>query len=123
MTEGERRLWSELRQFRRLYGIHVRRQAPVGPFIVDFVVHEHRLVVEIDGEHHFTPEGIDRDRKRDAWLASQGYRVVHLNTGELLSQFDGCLEEILRELGLMDQAPLPPPLTPPHKGEGDGNHP
>ena len=123
MTEGERRLWSELRQFRRLYGIHVRRQAPVGPFIVDFVVHEHRLVVEIDGEHHFTSEGMDRDRKRDAWLASQGYRVVHLKTGELISQFDGCLVEILRELGLMDETPRPPPLTPPHKGEGDGIHP
>lgn len=104
MTDGELKLWSELREFRRLYGIHVRKQAPVGPFIADFVVHAHKLVIEVDGEHHFTQEGLTRDAQRDRWFAQQGYRVVHLNTGELSSSFDGCIEEILRALGLMEEA-------------------
>ena len=101
MTAGERRLWSELRDFRRLYGIHVRKQAPIGPYIADFAIHEHGLVIEIDGEHHFTPEGLRRDRVRDEWLASQGYRVLRFNTGELSGSFDGCIVEILDALGLM----------------------
>ena len=101
MTDGERRLWRELRDFRRLYGIHVRRQAPIGPYVVDFAVHEHRLVIEVDGEHHFGTEGLRRDRVRDDWFATQGYKVVRLNTGELSDSFVGCVEEILRELGLM----------------------
>ncbi|MCV3241141.1 endonuclease domain-containing protein [Mesorhizobium sp. ZC-5] len=50
MTDGERKLWSELRQFRRWYGIHVRKQVPIGPDVVDFAIHEHRLVIEVDGE-------------------------------------------------------------------------
>lgn len=104
MTDGERRLWGELREFRRQYGIHVRRQAPVGPYVADFAVHAHRLIIEVDGEHHFTPEGLRRDRIRDDWLATQGYRVLRINTGELSNSFNGCVEEILRELGLMAHA-------------------
>lgn len=101
MTDGERRLWSELKEFRRLYGIHVRKQAPIGNYTVDFVVHEHRLVIEVDGEHHFTPNGLARDAARDAWLDTVGYRVLRLNTGELDHSFDGCVVEILDALGLM----------------------
>lgn len=119
MTDGERRLWAELKQFRRWYGIHVRKQAPIGPYVADFAVHEHRLIIEVDGEHHFTSEGLRRDAHRDKWLASVGYRVLRLNTGELSSAFDGCVEEILRELGLLAEGAIPPPLTPPLRGEGD----
>jgi len=118
MTDGERRLWSELRRFRPWYGIHVRRQAPIGPYVVDFVVQEHRLIIEVDGEHHFTAEGMARDTRRDAWLAGVGYRVLRFNTGELVDSFDGCIEEILGVLGL---AASPPPLTPPLKGEGESD--
>jgi very-short-patch-repair endonuclease len=69
--------------------------------VADFAVHEHRLVIEVDGERHFTAERLERDRLRDDWLAIQGYRVLRINTGELSDSFNGCVEEILRELGLM----------------------
>jgi very-short-patch-repair endonuclease len=118
MTEGERRLWSELREFRRLYGIHVRKQAPVGPFVADFVIHEHKLAIEVDGEHHFTPEGMARDRRRDEWFASQGYRVIRFNTGELSDSFDGCIVELLRELGLMEVGDSTPTPNPSPQGGG-----
>ena len=117
MTEGERRLWSELREFRRLYGVHVRRQAPVGPFIADFAIHERALVIEVDGEHHFTPAGLTRDSKRDDWFASQGYKVLRFNTGELAESFDGCIEEILGELGLLSED-TPTPYPSPQGGGG-----
>ena len=106
MTEGERKLWSELKEFRRLYGIHVRKQAPIGNYTVDFVVHEHRLVIEVDGEHHFTPSGVMKDAARDAWLNDAGYLVIRMNTGELDRSFDGCVVEILHALGLMEDAPV-----------------
>ncbi len=100
MTEGEKRLWSELRAFRHLYGVHVRRQAPVGPYFPDFIIQEHRLIIEVDGEHHHTEAGQERDAKRDAWLREIGYRTIRINTGELAENLDGCVETILRELGL-----------------------
>jgi very-short-patch-repair endonuclease len=120
MTDGERRLWSELREFRRLYGVHVRKQAPIGPYVVDFVIHEHKLVIEIDGEHHFTPTGTARDRVRDEWFASQGYRVIRINTGELSDAFDGCIVEILHALGLMEEQVTPTPNPSPQGGGGSG---
>ena len=103
MTDGERKLWSELREFRRLYGIHARKQAPIGRYVVDFVIQSHKLVIEVDGEHHFLPEGMRRDDIRDAWLRSVGYRLIRINTGELAYSFDGCIEEILRALDLMGE--------------------
>ncbi|CCV07846.1 conserved hypothetical protein [Mesorhizobium metallidurans STM 2683] len=101
MTDGERKLWSELKEFRRLYGLHARKQAPIGPYVADFVLHEKKLVIEADGEHHFTPEQMEKDRIRGAWFGRQGYRVLRFSTGDLANSFDGCVEEILREVGVM----------------------
>ena len=70
MTEGEWRLWREIREFRRLYGLHVRRQAPVGRYVADFAIHERKLIIEVDGEQHFSDEGLERDKVRDNWLAA-----------------------------------------------------
>ncbi|PZO81569.1 MAG: hypothetical protein DI629_03265 [Mesorhizobium amorphae] len=101
MTDGEWRLWGELKTYRALYGIHFRKQVPVGPFVVDFAAHGKKLVIEVDGEFHAEPERAARDGRRDAWLGERGYRVVRLRTGELDEAFDGCVEEILRALGVV----------------------
>jgi very-short-patch-repair endonuclease len=121
MTEGERKLWAELREFRRWYGIHVRKQAPIGIYVADFAIHEHKLVIEVGGQHHFEPERQRRDRERDEWLSGQGYRVIRFSTGELADSFDGCIEEILRALGLMENRQCTPAPNPsPHGGGGLG---
>jgi very-short-patch-repair endonuclease len=103
MTDGERMLWSELREFRRLYRLHARKQAPIGPYVVDFVIQAKSLVIEIDGEHHQLPDRMIADVRRDDWLRSKGYRILRLTTGELSESFDGCIEEILRALDLMEE--------------------
>ena len=64
-TEAERKLWYALRD-RRMQALKFRRQAPVGPYIVDFLCVAHRLVVEADGSQHAESR---RDAVRDAWLA------------------------------------------------------
>ena len=48
MTEAERRLWQILRSH-QMTGYKFRRQVPIGRYIGDFVCHEARLIVEIDG--------------------------------------------------------------------------
>jgi len=118
MTDGEQRLWSELRDFRRWYGIHVRRQAPVGPYIADFAIHESKVIIELDGEQHFWADGLVRDARRDEWLETQGYRVFRINTGELSENFDGCIEHILDALGLMEREQVTP--TPNACPQGGG---
>jgi very-short-patch-repair endonuclease len=71
MTEPERKLWRLLRD-RRLQGVKFRRQVPVGPYIVDFLCIDRKLVVELDGSQHADSV---RDIRRDAWLRSTGYAV------------------------------------------------
>ena len=58
-------LWRELRA-KRLDGWKFKRQAPIGPYIVDFVCFERRLIVEADGPLHADPEQqlYDRDATR-----------------------------------------------------------
>lgn len=98
MTAGEKRLWVELRSFRSLYGYHLRKQVPIGPYIADFACHGAKLIIELDGEHHQHAERSFRDQIRDEWFAKAGYRVLRFSTGELASSFEGCLEKILMAL-------------------------
>ena len=74
MTPEEQIVWQELRGNR--LGIHLRRQHPLAPYIVDFYCHQARLVVEIDGSPHRQQQGYDR--LRDAYLARFGIRVLRL---------------------------------------------
>lgn len=101
MTEGEKRLWQELRLFKNHYGIHVRRQVALENYVADFAILTQRLIIEIDGEHHFTDQGLAKDTKRDTRLGELGYRVLRINTGELSDNLDGCVETILHELGII----------------------
>ena len=99
MTNGEKRLWRELKDFKRHYNIHVRKQAPIGPYVADFAIHELKLIIEVDGEHHFTETGQIQDAKRDAWFNSQGYETLRLTTGDL-DDLNACIETILRHTRL-----------------------
>ena len=101
MTDGENKFWQELRSFRSDHGIHFRRQVPIGPYVADFAAHSGKLVIEIDGEFHFTEEGVRRDKFRDEWFHAAGYRVIRISTGELSANLNGCTETVMHSLGLM----------------------
>jgi very-short-patch-repair endonuclease len=84
-TASETRLWETLRG-RRLDGWKWRRQAPVGPFIVDFLCLEAAVAVELDGGIH--AEQADRDARRDAYLRARGLQVLRFWNSEVSAQFD-----------------------------------
>jgi very-short-patch-repair endonuclease len=60
-TDAERALWAKLRN-RQLAGLKFRRQHPLGPYTVDFVCFERRLVIEVDGGQH--AEAAEQDAQR-----------------------------------------------------------
>ncbi len=78
-------MWGLLRD-RSLDGLKFRRQAPVGPYIVDFACLARRLVVEVDG--YFHAFHAQRDARRDAWLRSEGYRVLRIPDTVVLAHPD-----------------------------------
>ena len=82
MTEAERRLWYHLRAH-RFAGMKFRRQALVGPYVVDFASLQKNLIVEVDGGQHGRTEGIQSDNVRDTFLQSQGFRVLRFWNSEI----------------------------------------
>ncbi len=111
MTDAEHRLWYHLRGH-RFVGAKFKRQKPIGPFIVDFVCLESRLVIELDGGQH--ADDVAYDQRRDAWLAANGYRVLRFWNSEVMQELPGVLERIREVL-----AAAPSPPTPlPQAGEG-----
>jgi very-short-patch-repair endonuclease len=113
MTEAERVLWLHLRQ-RRLGGFRFRRQHPVGPFVVDFMCVERRLVVEVDGSQHLQSVS---DQARDAWLKQRGFGVLRFWNHDVLERTAQVLEAILE--ALRKTSPIRPPGTFP-RGTGEG---
>ena len=94
-TDAERRLWAALRG-RRIAPVKFRRQRAIGPFIVDFVCLELRLVIELDGGQHATARGYDATRTR--YLESCGYRVHRFWNTDALANIEGVLTEIVAVL-------------------------
>src|SRR6478672_11151122 len=92
-TPAEEAMWRLLRN-RRLAGFKFRRQHPLGLYIADFYAPSAALVLELDGDTHATPEGIEHDRVRHAYLESLGLAVVRFWNSELKDNPDGVLDRI-----------------------------
>lgn len=97
MTDSERRLWYHINR-RQLDGLHFRRQAPIGRYIVDFVCYEKKLIIEVDGGQHNSEQGIRKDLTRTEWLNSQGFHVLRFWNNDISNNLEGVLTSILSYL-------------------------
>ncbi|MBU1374595.1 MAG: DUF559 domain-containing protein [Alphaproteobacteria bacterium] len=95
-TDAEARLWNALRA-RRLGGWRWRRQAPWGPYFLDFHSVEARLVVEVDGGQH--AEQVDYDARRTLYIERSGLRVLRFWNHDVLTNRDGVCATILDACG------------------------
>lgn len=82
MTPQEVKLWVHLRKLKE-NGHKFRRQVPLRGYIVDFACFDAKLVVEIDGSQHGSPEGLRRDQMRDETLERGGFRVLRFWNNEV----------------------------------------
>ena len=89
LTHAEKRLWSRLRG-KRFLGLHVRKQHPIGPYIVDFLVPKLNMVIELDGDSHDVR--LDKDKKRDDSMQEQGLEVVRIQNRDVMANLDGVIE-------------------------------
>ncbi|MEZ5709998.1 MAG: endonuclease domain-containing protein [Blastomonas sp.] len=110
-TPAERSLWSMLRN-RQLCGQKFSRQMPVGPYFADFLCRSARLIIEIDGYSHDVRPS--HDRRRDAYLANEGYRVLRFSNDDVNTNLEGVVQAIAKALAVMR-----PPPAPPASGRGD----
>ena len=108
LTEVEKQLWRYLRN-KQLDGLKFRRQQPIGPYIVDFINFEKRLIIEVDGGQH--AKSIQKDSERDAWFQEQNVKVLRFWDNEVLENMEGVLESIKKKCS-------PPSPAPPTRGGG-----
>jgi guanylate kinase len=66
-------------------GVKFRRQAPMLGWIVDFWCPSRRLVVEIDGGYHETPERQAKDALRDERMREMGVTVLRIPNADVRS--------------------------------------
>jgi very-short-patch-repair endonuclease len=97
LTDVERRLWTALRN-RQFEHHKFRRQQPIGPYVVDFVCFEEKLVIELDGGQHGVELNRANDTVRTRRLEADGFRVLRFWNNQLNENFEGVLEIIAREL-------------------------
>ena len=90
LTLGEATLWDAIRAKKR--GFKVRRQHPIGDFIVDFYCPEQRLIIEIDGDAHL--DQIDHDAQRTAILNDLGFRMIRFTNNEVENKLREVLQRI-----------------------------
>ncbi len=120
-TEAERRLWYPLRE-RTPAGFAFIRQESTGRYVADFRCRDLPLIIELDGGQH---AGSAHDRIRDAWLATQGYRVLQFRNAEVVNNVVGVMDTILAALrpsprvrGESRDDPVVGAASPKDEGEG-----
>ncbi|BAY32733.1 hypothetical protein NIES2107_46230 [Nostoc carneum NIES-2107] len=91
MTTAERKLWYE---YFKNFKFRVLRQRPINNFIVDFYCPTLQLVIEIDGDSHFTDEAQDYDIERTRVLEGYGLKIIRFTNSQVLNQFDSVCEQI-----------------------------
>jgi very-short-patch-repair endonuclease len=97
MTDAELHLWSRLR-LRQLYGHQFHRQRIINNYIVDFYCPRAKLVIEVDGGQHFSPEMSIEDSARDNFLMSKGLKVLRFTDTDVLINTDTVLERIVENI-------------------------
>jgi very-short-patch-repair endonuclease len=117
MTRAETLLWRYLKAG-HLNGLQFRRQTPMGRYIVDFVCHGARIVIELDGESHDFAAHVGEDVVRDVWLASRGYEVTRFMNEDVMTNLEGVLLAISEAASARVRG-TPPSLTLPRKGGGN----
>ena len=97
MTQQEKHLWYDFLQH---YPVKIYKQRIIDNFIVDFYCHQARLVIELDGSQHYTPEGKSHDKARSDVLKRYDLYVLRFSNRDIDNKFDGVcytIDNMIRE--------------------------
>ena len=97
-TPAEKKLWNN---YFKTFKYRVVRQRPIDYFIVDFYCAALKLVIEVDGDNHFTDDGIAYDLERTQILEGYGLKVIRFTNDEVMKTFEGVcarIEELVNNI-------------------------
>lgn len=97
LTKAEAAMWDMLRDLRP-FGARFRRETPIGPYIADFAWLSARIVIEVDGDTHETDHGRRHDLRRDAFMRSQGFKILRFDNLDVINAPDHVFIKIKTQL-------------------------
>jgi very-short-patch-repair endonuclease len=92
-TRAEVQFWNAVKG-RQVLGMQFRRQYNIGRYIADFYIPQLKLVIEIDGDIHFTPEAQEYDKVRSESFASINILTIRFTNDEVFGDLEGVLERL-----------------------------
>ena len=96
-TIQEKRLWNLLKN-RQFHNLKFKRQSPIGKYVVDFICHERKLIIELDGGQHNENKNIENDIERTNFLESLGFKVIRFWNNNIYKNIDGVITEIEKHI-------------------------
>ena len=103
VTEPGLMLWTRIRG--NQLGVEFRRDVEVGPYVVDFVCPERRLIVELEDDRQTGPE----DHEREAFFGAQGFRVLRFPEREAILRPEAVIAALWLALESGPGRPIPAP--------------
>jgi len=91
-TLPEAIFWQKVRG--RQLGVKFRRQHGISEYIVDFYCAERRLIIEIDGDSHFTPDKQEYDARRDNFLKQNKFTVLRFTNRQIMEEINEVIEAV-----------------------------
>ena len=79
-------VWAVVRS-NRCGGYKFKRQEPVGPYLVDFVCFQAKLIVEVDGQVH--NGSAEEDAARTVELQQRGFHVIRFTADDVRTNLEG----------------------------------
>ncbi len=85
LTPAEATLWKHLKS-KQLQGRRFQRQHSIERYIVDFYCASEKLIIELDGQGHYTPQGMEKDAIRTERLQVLGFTVIRFENKMVFDQ-------------------------------------
>ena len=88
----EKMLWIRFREA----AVRIRRQHPIGPYVLDFYCPAAKLAIEVDGASHDFGDRPQRDDIRSEWLKRHDIELLRIPAKQVLADPDGVAEAVLK---------------------------
>lgn len=87
-----------MRQALETAGIEFRQEVKIGPYYLDFLLPSRQIVIECDGVYwHNVPGAGVKDRRKDKFLASKGYKVYRFGEDKIKSSVAACVQKLVSD--------------------------
>ena len=97
MTKEEKHIWYD---FLKKLPFTVKRQHNIENYIVDFYIAEKKIVIEIDGLQHTSPDELLKDKNRDENLGLWGIIVLRQSNKDINTNLYAGINDIMDKLGI-----------------------